>query len=97
MRDFNSFVFTISISVSSHANLPPLPEDNCKAQFVDCLMKTYTSEAVFLLTTFVNMARSRPGDSEDERCFINTISVEIFEVCLSVCLSLCIMYVNRGA
>ena len=27
-----------------------------KDQFVDRLMKTYTSEAVFLLTTLVNMA-----------------------------------------
>ena len=44
-------------------------------------MKTYTSEAVFLLTTLVNMARARPADSQDERYFINTIVLEIFEVC----------------
>ena len=43
-------------------------------------MKTYTSEAVFLLTTLVNMARARPEDTEQEREFINTIVLEIFEV-----------------
>ena len=53
-----------------------------KDQFVDRLMKTYTSEAVFLLTTLVNMARARPADSEQERDFISTIVLEIFEVCL---------------
>ena len=58
----------------------PLIEESCKAQFVDTLMKTYTSEAVFLLTTFVNMARSRPADSEEERSFINTVALEIFQV-----------------
>ena len=52
-----------------------------KDQFVDRLMKTYTSEAVFLLTTLVNMARARPADSEQERDFICTIVLEIFEVC----------------
>ena len=44
-------------------------------------MKTYTSEAVFLLTTFVNMARARPADCSEEKIFINTIVLEIFEVC----------------
>ncbi len=44
-------------------------------------MKTYTSEAVFLLTTFVNMARSRTADSDQEKEFINTVAVEIFQVC----------------
>ncbi len=44
-------------------------------------MKTYTSEAVFLLTTFVNMARSRTADSDQEKDFINTVTLEIFEVC----------------
>ena len=43
-------------------------------------MKTYTSEAVFLLTTFVNMARARPADCDQEKLFINTIALEIFEV-----------------
>ena len=55
---------------------------NYKDQFVDRLMKTYTSEAVFLLTTLVNMARARPADSDQERDFINTIVLEIFEVCI---------------
>jgi len=58
-----------------------LKDKNYKAQFVDCLMKTYTSEAVFLLTTFVNMARARPADCSEEKIFINTIVLEIFEVC----------------
>ena len=43
-------------------------------------MKTYTSEAVFLLTTLVNIARARPADSAEERELINTIVLEIFEV-----------------
>ena len=43
-------------------------------------MKTYTSEAVFLLTTFVNMARSRSSDSPEEIDFINIIVQEIFQV-----------------
>ena len=44
-------------------------------------MKTYTSEAVFLLTTLVNIARARPLDNHEEEEFISTIIVEIFEVC----------------
>ena len=57
---------------------------------MDRLMKTYTSEAVYLLTTLVNMARARlcdaSGQSHDgssnkgERGFINTVVLEIFEV-----------------
>ena len=61
---------------------------------MDRLMRTYTSEAVYLLTTLVNMARSRScdlqaksRDSDTESCdvakeeeFIKTIVLEIFEV-----------------
>lgn len=36
-----------------------------KDQFVDRLMKTYTSEAVYLLTTLVNMARARSCDQRE--------------------------------
>jgi len=50
-------------------------------------MKSYTSEAVYLLTTLVNMVRARSCDShtgscdpEAEKAFINTVSLEIFEV-----------------
>ncbi len=43
-------------------------------------MKTYTSEAVFLLTTFVNMARSRIASDSDEIRFIDTVTEEIFQV-----------------
>ena len=52
----------------------------CHSQFIDVLMKTYTSEAVFLLTTFVNMARSRTENDPEEVGFINLISHEIFQV-----------------
>ena len=64
-----------------------VPGGSYKEQFVDTLMKTYTSEAVFLLTTFVNMARARPADSLPERSFIEMITLEIFEVrtCTSTC------------
>ncbi len=58
-----------------------------KDQFVDSLMKTYTSEAVFLLTTLVNMVRARSCNSHSGSCdlkaeqaFINTVTLEIFEV-----------------
>ena len=62
-----------------------------KEQFVDRLMRTYTSEAVYLLTTLVNMARSRScdprarshdptADASKEEEFIKTIVLEIFEV-----------------
>ena len=54
--------------------------DSCHAQFVDALMKTYTSESVFLLTTFVNMARSRTATSGEEIAFINFVTIEIFQV-----------------
>lgn len=57
-----------------------LLDPSCHSKFIDVLMKTYTSEAVFLLTTFVNMARSRTGDCEEERVFVNTITEEIFQV-----------------
>ena len=52
----------------------------CHAKFVDVLMKTYTSEAVFLLTTFVNMARSRTVEDGSEMKFVDTIAEEIFQV-----------------
>ena len=58
------------------------PDSTHKAQFTDMLMKTFTSEAVFLLTTFTNMARARPSSSEQERQFISTVVLEIFEVCV---------------
>ena len=71
-----------SLPLSLPLPLPPLSLSGggFKDQFVDRLMKTYTSEAVFLLTTLVNMARARPADTEQEREFINTIVLEIFEV-----------------
>lgn len=55
-------------------------EPSCHAKFIDVLMKTYTSEAVFLLTTFVNMARSRIASDSDEIRFIDTVTEEIFQV-----------------
>ncbi|XP_019856281.1 PREDICTED: ectopic P granules protein 5 homolog [Amphimedon queenslandica] len=52
----------------------------CHAKFVDILMKTFTSEVIFLLTTFVNMARSRDGEKEEEKEFINFVAQEIFQL-----------------
>ena len=74
---------SIPINILLPSSPPPChpnKDENYKLQFVDCLMKTYTSEAVFLLTTFVNMARARPADCDKEKQFINTIALEIFEV-----------------
>ena len=56
-----------------------------KEEFVDQLMKTYTSEAVYLLTTLVNMVRARSCDDDAERNFIDTITLEIFEVIICTC------------
>ena len=58
-----------------------IPDPTCHSQFVDVLMKTYTSEAVFLLTTFINMARARVASSSEEVAFIDTITEEVFQVC----------------
>lgn len=54
----------------------------CRSKFIDVLMKTYTSEAVFLLTTFVNMARKRITNTEEQEeiKFINFVAQEIFQV-----------------
>ena len=70
--------------------LKPHPPDPAhRGQFADMLLKTFTSEAVFLLTTFANMARARCHDDNDgdenERLFISTVALEIFEVCVCVC------------
>ena len=64
----------------SNAHVIYSSDRGCHTQLVDVLMKTYTSEAVFLLTTFVNMARSRSAENDEERLFINTVTREIFEV-----------------
>ena len=72
-------VFTQSRNIELELfSLPP--DEYTKAQFVDSLMHTLSSEAVFLLTTFVNMARSCSAESREEMHFINTIAVVIFEV-----------------
>ena len=60
--------------VSLDNDCEPLPVTHTK--LVDVLMKTYTSEAVFLLTTFVNMARSRTAVNDEERCCSSTQSHE---------------------
>lgn len=74
------YVLILYFAVGSH-----------KDQFVDSLMKTYTSEAVYLLTTLVNMVRARSCDlhvrscdTDAERKFIDTITLEIFEVCIVI-------------
>ena len=61
------------------------PDPTHKAQFADMLLKTFTSEAVFLLTTFANMARSCHGNEQEERQFISAIALEIFEVFYIMC------------
>ena len=50
-----------------------------REQFVDRMMRNLTSETVFLLTTFVNMATSCDSDSDEEIEFINTVALELFE------------------
>lgn len=49
-----------------------------RQEFYDKLTTMPTSETIFLLTTFANMARSRPSA---EMNFIEMVSGEIFEVC----------------
>ena len=63
-----------------------------REQFVDSMMRNLTSETVFLLTTFVNMASSRNSDSAEEREFINTLTLELFEVFNTTFPVLCIDY-----
>eukprot|EP00731_Ephydatia_muelleri_P017652 Em0010g750a len=50
-----------------------------KDQFLDLLMTAYTSEAIFLLTTFANMARAPPKCIRGGELFINTIAVDLFQ------------------
>ena len=45
-------------------------------KFEERLMSMPTSEAIYLLTAFANMARSRP-DAESE--FVEAITIEMFE------------------
>lgn len=53
-----------------------LEPDNM-AQFADNLVQLPTSESIYLLTTFSNMAQSR---CEEERQFVEVIVLEVFEV-----------------
>ena len=53
-----------------------------REQFVDRMMRNLTSETVFLLTTFVNMASSCGCVSAEEVEFVSTIALELFEVCI---------------
>jgi len=53
-----------------------------REQFVDRMMRNLTSETVFLLTTFVNMASACSGSSPEEVEFINKMACEIFQVFL---------------
>lgn len=68
-------------------NLDLLPSVNqCEAylkdpdswqQLADNLLHTTTSESIYLLTTFANMAGCR---SSEETCFIKTVTLEVFEI-----------------
>lgn len=72
---------------SQAVNLDTLPPvEKCKEdmkdlesrrQLADTLQKLPTSESIFLLTTFANMAASRPLE-EDE--FIECITLQVFEI-----------------
>ncbi|GFR61870.1 ectopic P granules protein 5 homolog [Elysia marginata] len=46
-------------------------------QLADNLLHTMTSESIYLLTTFANMAGCR---SSEEPCFIRTVTLEVFEI-----------------
>ena len=46
-------------------------------QLADALLHMPTSEAIYLLTTFANMAACR---SSEEEHFIRTVTLEVFEV-----------------
>ncbi|GFO21233.1 ectopic p granules protein 5 homolog [Plakobranchus ocellatus] len=68
-------------------NLDSLPSvEECKSylqdpdswqQLADNLLHTNTSESIYLLTTFANMAGCRSSDETD---FIRTITLEVFEI-----------------
>jgi len=57
-----------------------LSDASSKQTFYDQLTVLPTSEAIFLLTTFANMAGCR---SDEEMDFIEVVTGEIFEVVLS--------------
>ena len=57
-----------------------LTDPAVREQFVDHMMRNLTSETVFLLTTFVNMATSCGNNTAEEIEFINTVTLELFEV-----------------
>ena len=50
-----------------------------RSEFTDQLSHMSQSEAIFLLTTFANMATSRESHEKD---FIEAITIEVFEVLL---------------
>ena len=52
-------------------------DPECRSQFEEKLVKMPTSEAIYLLTTFANMACSRPQHSVD---IVEAITSEIYEV-----------------
>ena len=57
-----------------------LLESSLHSQFIEQLMTTLTSETVFLLTTFSNMARCRLWNDEEEIVFIKLMTSFLFEV-----------------
>ncbi|XP_064604344.1 ectopic P granules protein 5 homolog [Liolophura sinensis] len=54
-----------------------MKEPDNMAQFADNLVQLPTSESIYLLTTFSNMAQSR---CEEERQFVEVIVLEVFEI-----------------
>ena len=57
-----------------------LLESALHSQFIEQLMTTLTSETVFLLTTFSNMARCRLWSDGEEIVFIKLMTSFLFEV-----------------
>ena len=62
-----------------------------REQFVDHMMRNLTSETVFLLTTFVNMATSCGSSTAEEIEFINTVTLELFEVFTIIIMSVVLL------
>ncbi|CAH1788011.1 unnamed protein product [Owenia fusiformis] len=55
-----------------------MQDPSSKSQFQDKLIAMSTSEAIYLLTAFANMARSRPHEDDGE--YVKAIATEMFEI-----------------
>ena len=74
-------MYKLLVAKHVHYDLVVLSTDPAvQEQFVDHMMRNLTSETVFLLTTFVNMASACSSSSSEEVEFINQVVSEIFRV-----------------